>query len=163
MARPQDIKNAIQALAKLSCNTALDAGGLTKKPRSDTALPGFVLLVSPRDRPLMSPGLVVYLYLYTAPGLNDRRFGRRTIIVTHVDIGRQDHSDSSWRSAGGGTSQIRSIFGTARDRISTDPDAAVLFERRLGRNCVGVSLRRVVANCHSSRRAMCHERAIVPI
>ena len=55
------------------------------------------------DRPLMLPGLVVYLYLYTAPGLNDRRFGMRTIIVTHVDFGRQDDSDSSWRSAGGGT------------------------------------------------------------
>jgi len=107
------------------------------------ALPGFVFAgFTSGDRPPMLPGVVVYLYLYTAPGPNNRRFGRRTIIVTHVDLGRQDHSDSSWRSAGGGTSQKRSIFGAARDRISTDPDAAVLFERRLGRNCVGVSLRR---------------------
>ena len=41
---------------------------------------------------------------------------------------------------------IGSIYGTARDRISTDPDAAILFERRLDRNCVGVSLRRSKSN-----------------
>ena len=76
------------------------------------ALPGFVFAgFTSGDRPPMLPGVVVYLYLYTAPGLNGRRFGRRTIIVTHVDIGQQDDSDSSWRSAGGGTSQIRSFFG----------------------------------------------------
>ena len=67
----------------------------------------------------MSSGLVVYLYLYAAPGLNDRRFGRRTIIVTHVDRGRQDDSDSSWRSAGGGTSQKGSFLATShRPRVS---------------------------------------------
>ncbi len=37
---------------------------------------------------------------------------------------------------GGATVSRRSNFGTARDRISTDPDAADLFERRPGRNCV---------------------------
>ncbi len=31
------------------------------------------------------------------------------------------------------------FYGPARDRISAGPDAAVLFEQRLGRNCVGVS------------------------
>mgnify|MGYP000403831467 CR=1 FL=1 len=68
-----------------------------KKPRSDSGTAWLRLAgVTGDDRPPMSPGLVVYLYLYTAPGLNDRRFGRRTIIVTHVDIGRQDDSDSSW-------------------------------------------------------------------
>ena len=47
---------------------------------------------------MMSSCLIVYLNLYTAPGLNDRRFGRRMRIVTHVDIGRQDYSDSNWRN-----------------------------------------------------------------
>ena len=74
----------------------------------------------------MSPGLVVYLYLYTAPGLNGRRFGRCMIIVTHVDLGRQDDSDSSWRFAGGGTSQIRSLNDTSHDQLSFDTRRAWL-------------------------------------
>ena len=127
-------------------DTAPDAGGPTKKPRSDSGTAWLRLAgVNGGDRPLMSSGLVVYLYLYTAPGLNDRRFGRRTIIVTHVDIGRQDNSDSSWRSAGGGTSQKGSLFGTNPDCMLTCPGVAFLSTRFLCRTCVGVSLRRILA------------------
>ena len=96
-----------QAVRGAYCpDTAPDAGGPTKKPRSDSNTAWLRLAgVTGGDRSPMSPDLVIYLYLYTARGLNDRRFGRRTIIVTHIDIGRQGNSDSSWKSAGGGMSQ----------------------------------------------------------
>jgi hypothetical protein len=58
---------------------------------------------------------------------------------------QQNHPVGAWVGPGGQSAEKRCIFGTARDRISTDPDAAVLFERRLGRTCVGVSRRRILA------------------